>query len=47
VQPLCSECAEKAHEEDKKVPANVAPPAPKSASAASTNAVSFDDRMAR
>jgi hypothetical protein len=41
VQPLCSHCAEKAKEEDKKVPPTVAPPAPKSAAAGKSPNISF------
>jgi hypothetical protein len=47
VQPMCSHCAEKAHEEDKKVPANAVPPAPKSARAGGSSAVSDNASMVR
>lgn len=40
--PMCAGCAEKAHEDDKKVPPTLAPPAPpKSAQAKATDAISL------
>jgi len=40
--PMCAGCAEKAHEEDKKVPPTLAPPAPpKSAQSGNTGSISL------